>query len=408
MSQGPDGCLYVSDIGNNMVRKITLFGEVSSFSGSGQVGYRDGDHDQAQFMCPLGVLWCPHDGCLYVADSGNKCIRKISQAGQVQTVVGLSSLQYEGDSIQDSCSRSHSFEFDCPIKISWSPHENCFYILDRGSAGRLVRRYGGYFGSPRIHYKSDKILKMLVNGEVTIVMENNHLCDLEVGPDGALYVLTEKKILRVDLTTKEISVVVDSFPKFPLESSINNDRTLSFSPEGDLYIAGNAVVDAHPDELSTFGIIRKVTLKSTKPSSEFNNQHLDEEKICSISSLDLESPGFDVLSLNDGPALCTSSERNVARAEYIPPWGKNIPSGFEYFEFDSDDSDGESDFRQQIGGDTFSRDFNSYEDYDVKANETLFEMLERFDAQSLRPLREVKIHPWQLARKVGNVITQVL
>ncbi|MEO6849813.1 MAG: hypothetical protein ABI203_03880, partial [Mucilaginibacter sp.] len=80
------GNVYVADAGNNRIRAITPAGLVSTFSGTGVSGAANGT-DTATFNSPLGVA-VDGGGNVYVADYGNNLIRKISQAGVVSTLAG--------------------------------------------------------------------------------------------------------------------------------------------------------------------------------------------------------------------------------------------------------------------------------------------------------------------------------
>lgn len=91
------GNVFVSDTENHLVRKIDRNGLVSTFAGiSGEAGDRDGPGDQAQFNSPAAVALAP-DGSLYVADSDNHLIRKISPSGRVSTVAGLTNEEGASD-----------------------------------------------------------------------------------------------------------------------------------------------------------------------------------------------------------------------------------------------------------------------------------------------------------------------
>jgi hypothetical protein len=78
LAQDIQGNLYVADMNNHCVRKITPAGMVSTLAGSGSRGYKDGDPSTAQFDEPMGLA-VDAAGDVYVADSGNNCIRVISQ-----------------------------------------------------------------------------------------------------------------------------------------------------------------------------------------------------------------------------------------------------------------------------------------------------------------------------------------
>jgi len=82
-----DGNLYIADSGNNCIRKISLEGIVSTFAGSGEVGNSDGDRLSATFNSPTGI--CTDDnGNFFVADFMNHIIRKIDGEGTVTTLAG--------------------------------------------------------------------------------------------------------------------------------------------------------------------------------------------------------------------------------------------------------------------------------------------------------------------------------
>lgn len=81
------GNLYVSDAGNNRIRKISISGQVTTIAGTGMPGYNDGSGATAQFGFPGGIA-IDKQGNLYVVDRGNFRIRKITPAGEVSTVAG--------------------------------------------------------------------------------------------------------------------------------------------------------------------------------------------------------------------------------------------------------------------------------------------------------------------------------
>lgn len=81
----PNGYLYVTDSNNHSIRKVTLEGEVTTLAGGGTAGYADGTGTQALFNYPCGITVAP-DGNIYVADSMNTAIRKITPEGVVTTL----------------------------------------------------------------------------------------------------------------------------------------------------------------------------------------------------------------------------------------------------------------------------------------------------------------------------------
>ncbi len=79
-----EGNIYVADKDNNKIRKITSSGQVSTFAGSGLAGFTDGAGLAASFNYPTGIT-IDSAGNLYVADTLNQAIRKITSAGVVST-----------------------------------------------------------------------------------------------------------------------------------------------------------------------------------------------------------------------------------------------------------------------------------------------------------------------------------
>jgi sugar lactone lactonase YvrE len=81
------GTIYVADTGNHCIRKITPDGTVTTLAGTNEPGYADGPGTQARFSYPAGIA-VDGEGNLYVADTANHRIRQITPDGTVTTLAG--------------------------------------------------------------------------------------------------------------------------------------------------------------------------------------------------------------------------------------------------------------------------------------------------------------------------------
>jgi streptogramin lyase len=113
------GNLFVSDTGNNLIRKITPAGAVSTFAGvAGAGGFLDGAADGALFNSPLGIT-VASNGIIYVADSGNHCIRKIS-GGVISTFAGSPQVWGSVDA------KGTNAQFNGPVGLAFDNRMNLF------------------------------------------------------------------------------------------------------------------------------------------------------------------------------------------------------------------------------------------------------------------------------------------
>ena len=113
------GNVYVAD--NNTIRKITPAGVVSSLAGNAGSGSTDGQGYGASFNSPTGLA-VDMSGNVYVADSGNNKIRKITPAGVVSTFAGSGNWG-ASDGIGNSAT------FDTPSGLAFDSSGN-LYVSD--------------------------------------------------------------------------------------------------------------------------------------------------------------------------------------------------------------------------------------------------------------------------------------
>ncbi|HVG38649.1 MAG TPA: NHL repeat-containing protein [Pyrinomonadaceae bacterium] len=118
------GNLYVADTGNHAVRRVTPAGVVTTLAGDGQVGDSDGPARAARFNGPIGVAVDPL-GNTYVADSYNDRIRLITADGRVETIAGQNRPGYA-----DGPGASALFDTPCALAVSAIGE---LYVADTGN-----------------------------------------------------------------------------------------------------------------------------------------------------------------------------------------------------------------------------------------------------------------------------------
>jgi hypothetical protein len=132
VSIGSGGTLYVADYGNSMIRKITSAGTVSTLAGTaGSSGSANGTGSAARFDQPFDVAADLNSGLVYVADSGNQLIRKITSAGVVTTLAGQAVTSGTNNG------SGSTVRFNMPTGAAFDVNGN-MYIADYGN--QVVRK----------------------------------------------------------------------------------------------------------------------------------------------------------------------------------------------------------------------------------------------------------------------------
>jgi sugar lactone lactonase YvrE len=128
------GNLYISDAFSHTIRKLGLDGQVSTLAGlAGAAGSTDGTGAAARFSTPMGLA-IDTAGNLYVADSGNHTIRKVSPAGVVSTVAGVAGQSGTADGDRASA------RFTQPTRLAWDASSGALYVT--GAALRRIAADG--------------------------------------------------------------------------------------------------------------------------------------------------------------------------------------------------------------------------------------------------------------------------
>jgi DNA-binding beta-propeller fold protein YncE len=129
------GYLYVSDSGNNRVRRVDLAtATITTFAGTGVAGFAGdgGPASAAQLNTPRFLAVA--SGYLYISDSGNNRVRRVDLAtGTITTVAGTAAAGFAGDG-----GPATAAQLKTPYGVAVDPGNQYLYIADTGN--NRVRR----------------------------------------------------------------------------------------------------------------------------------------------------------------------------------------------------------------------------------------------------------------------------
>jgi ABC-type transport system involved in multi-copper enzyme maturation permease subunit len=127
------GNLFIVDEGDSVIRKVSPSGEVGTFAGMAQqTGRNDGVAREARFTRPHAIAIDSADN-LFVADTGNGLIRKITPAGIVSTMTGI---------MGDGGNRAEPLRFENPRGVACAP-DGTLYVIDSNAVANgdsIVRK----------------------------------------------------------------------------------------------------------------------------------------------------------------------------------------------------------------------------------------------------------------------------
>ena len=174
------GAVYISDTGNNQIRVIRG-GKVSHFAGNGDgvAGYVDGTALACRFDSP-GGLCVDNDGAVYVADTGNNCIRKIT-GNTVITIAGRNATA-DNENIRASSSTAC---FNAPRDIAMMPNGN-LVVLDSGNYKIKVIDKKGWLYLLSGAGTAGQTLGTAGNQQYTCTYRDLYCCDID--KTGNIYV----------------------------------------------------------------------------------------------------------------------------------------------------------------------------------------------------------------------------
>ena len=160
------GNVYVADSGNHRLRKISASGAVTTIAGTGIAGYSGdgGPAIQAQLNNPYGVAVDASDN-LYIADYSNARIRKIDSNGVISTIAGTSGFGYQGDG-----GLAANAVLGTPTGLAFDSHGDLFVSDQYFSAVRVLTPVNGppvltlSYSHPSLAYAGQALSSSIIVG----------------------------------------------------------------------------------------------------------------------------------------------------------------------------------------------------------------------------------------------------
>ena len=192
------GNVYIADTGNHTIRRMAADGTVSTIAGSaGNSGTADGTGAAARFSSPRGIFMAP-DGDLYVADTNNDRIRRVTTAGVVTTYAGGSQGYLDAATpltAQFRLPRNLVVAANGDVVVSDTGNNRMRRILRAGNAAGAVQTLAGTGGIAQFPYADGIGTAANIGSPTGIALSGN-----------AVIVRTSPGLLRrIDLATRAVT-----------------------------------------------------------------------------------------------------------------------------------------------------------------------------------------------------------
>ena len=228
------GAVYISDTGNNIVRKVTTDGNITTVAGTGTAGYTGdgGPATSATLRSPIGIAVDSY-GNLFIADARNAALREVGADGIISTVAGIPAntpvAGYNGDG-----SPATAFSLSQPTGVVIGP--GCSVLVADTSNQRIRQVW------PAVAYTvttNPSGLQILADGQtlstpatLSWLPGTTHQLDApspQIGTQGIQYVSTGAQTISVSCGAPRASATVSLATQYYLTISGDSGGSVSMS-----------------------------------------------------------------------------------------------------------------------------------------------------------------------------------
>ncbi len=246
------GNLYIADTGNNRVRKVTPQGLVTTFAGNGLLDKLGdgGPATEAALKEPRGVA-VDAVGNLYIADTGQHRIRKVTQAGLISTIAGTGVEGFSGDGGPATNARLNAplnLAVDAAGNVYFSDFGNHRVRKITASTGLISSVIGGGYGFSGDGGPAVTAQLRAPRGVAVDVTGNLFVADSE---NRRIRKVTPAGIITTVVGTGEVGAVYYDEPA--LSAQLTAPSALALDRQGNLYFS-----DYRVHRVGADGIVRRV------------------------------------------------------------------------------------------------------------------------------------------------------
>lgn len=241
VARGPDGALYVCEVGNHRIRRIAVDGTITTVAGNGKAGNAGdgGLATSAELNEPYEVRF-DRAGDMYFVEMKNHLVRKVDRrTGVISTVAGTGKAGFSGDG-----GPATSAQFNQPHAIQFDPTGQYLYVCD--IANHRLRRVDMTTGVVTTYAGDGTRRPTPDGGKVGPSLALNGPRAIDFGADGSLWLALREgnAVYRIDVNAGTIHHVAGTGGQgFTGNGGPAKDATLSgpkgiaVGPDGNVYLA---------------------------------------------------------------------------------------------------------------------------------------------------------------------------